>query len=824
MNIHLTLKLLVVSTLLALCGSACKNPVPVYHGERELSFNTGWLFLRDSTVTGAEQAVFDDAAWTRVDLPHDWSVAPLPGGNNDEQTGPFSKKSPGASATGNTLGGTGWYRNHFRLDKTDEGKNVVVRFDGSYMETSVWVNGKPAGEHTYGYTPFYFDITSLLNKAGTTNTIAVKVVNPGKNSRWYSGSGLYRNVTLTVTDPVHVAVWGVHVNSGRITADQADLSIAVTVQNNLPATAQLTVKTRILGPGGNEVLTLQSDMAADAGKTATVLQQGRVNKPALWSVDSPQQYFAEITLERDGKVTDVYKQSFGIRSIAVSAAGGLLINGVPLELKGGCLHHDNGLLGSAAIDRAEVRRIQIMKAAGYNAIRTSHNPPSEAFLNACDSIGIIVIDEAFDMWERPKNPQDYHRFFKTWWKRDLESMVLRDRNHPSVVFWSIGNEINERADTSGVRIAGQLVDAIRDLDSSRFFTGAVCWFWDHPELTWKESAPAFRYLTVGGYNYQWRENEADHKTFPERVIMSTESFPLEVAENWEQAVNNPWVIGDFVWTAMDYLGEAGIGHTQYLKEGEQDSFVMPWPWFNAWCGDLDILGNPKPQMQYKDVIWGNRAVGINVHAPVPEGKTEKVSRWGWPDEVPAWEWKGSEGKPLQVSVYAHGSAVKLELNGKAIGEQELTPDKRQKAVFTVPYEPGTLTATTFENGKALASTSLKTPGEPVAIRLTADRNPIKASRNDLCYVTLELVDQAGNLVTRADTAVRINFWGNGQLAGSGNASPTDIESFGSRRITTFQGKAMLIFRPFEREGTISVQADVKGLKRGSLEIKVADPN
>ena len=257
------------------------------------------------------------------------------------------------------------------------------------------------------------------------------------------------------------------------------------------------------------------------------------------------------------------------------------MNGKPLELKGACLHHDNGLLGAAAFDRAEERRVEIMKANGFNAIRTSHNPPSEAFLDACDRLGMIVIDETFDMWEKPKNPQDYHRFFREWWQKDVEAMILRDRNHPSIAFWSIGNEVPERADTSGVRIANSMISFIRTLDTTRFFTNAICEFWDQPGRKWETTAPGFEPLTVGGYNYQWKKYEEDHKSFPQRIMMGTESIAMEAYENWQQVVNNPWVIGDFVWTGMDYLGETGIGHTQYLTSADKDVFAMTWPWYQC---------------------------------------------------------------------------------------------------------------------------------------------------------------------------------------------------------------------------------------------------
>jgi beta-galactosidase len=782
---------------------------------RDRSFNAGWKFVLDSLPSGQELSAFDDSKWQQVDLPHDWSIMGI---KDSGHIGPFSKKSPGATATGYVLGGTGWYRKHFTIDDKDQGKTAILSFDGVYMESTVWVNGKKAGNHTYGYTPFWFDITSLLNPAGKENIIAVKVENKGRNSRWYSGSGIYRNVKLTLAEPVHVATWGAFVSSKLISDTSAIVTLEVTVQNDAQNDADIKITSKVVGPDKGSAGQATGTSSLKSKGQVKITQSVNISGPVLWSVDNPQLYTAEIEIETGGKVTDRYSVPFGIRTIEVSAEKGFLLNGKSMELKGGCMHHDNGLLGSAAFDRAEVRRVEIMKANGFNAIRTSHNPPSAAFLDACDRLGMIVIDETFDMWEIPKNPQDYHRFFREWWQKDVEAMIMRDRNHPSIVFWSIGNEIPERADTSGVRIANSLISHIRTMDTTRFFTNAICEFWDHPGRKWEATEPGFRPLTVGGYNYQWKKYESDHKSFPERVMMGTESVPMEAFENWQQVVNNPWVIGDFVWTGMDYLGETGIGHTQYLTANDRDVFAMTWPWFNAWCGDIDLTGHKKPQMYYKDVIWGNSQLEMNVHAPVPEGRTERVSYWGWYDEYPGWNWNGNEDRKLQVSVYTVGDSVRLELNGRLIGKKEVSDATRLKATFDVPYEPGELKATAFKGGKEMAVKSLKTTGVPAAIRLTADRNPIRADRNDLCYVTIEVVDEFGQVVTDAALTVNLSVSGSGELIGSGNACPYDMESIGNLAVKTYRGKALAILRPFSKSGTINLNV-TSGRFRESIEIK-----
>jgi beta-galactosidase len=786
---------------------------------RDRNFNDGWKFIRDS-LSGAEAIEYDDSKWTQLDLPHDWSIAVLPGEESEGQIGPFSKLSPGNTATGYVIGGTAWYRKHFSLEKSDAGKIICLRFDGVYMETEVWVNGKNAGNHVYGYTPFYFDITSLLNKPGENNVIAVKVSNTGRNSRWYSGSGIYRNVFLTVTDPLHIPIWGVQITTPEVSESKAKALFNITVKNGLDLEKVATVKLKILSPGSlNKTDTLE-EIKVPAHSQSVLKQEVTIDNPELWTPETPSIYQAIITVHIDGKMVDQYTQSFGIRSVEVSAVNGLLLNGKPLELKGGCMHHDNGLLGSAAFERAEERRVQIMKKNGFNAIRTSHNPPSEAFLNACDRLGMLVIDETFDIWERPKNPQDYHRFFAQRWKKDVESMILRDRNHPSVIIWSIGNEINERADTSGIRIAGSIIEHIKKFDDTRPFTNAICEFWDIPGKPWDATAGAFEMLTIGGYNYQYLRYESDHEKYPQRIMMGTESVPKDAYGNWEMVEKHPYVIGDFVWTGMDYLGETGIGHTQYMTKDQQDVFAMTWPWFNSWCGDIDLIGDKKPQMLYRDVIWNNSKLELNVHPPIPEGKFEQVSYWGWPDEYPHWNWNGYEDKIMRVSAYTKGTAVRLFLNGREIGIKEVSPDTKLTATFDLPYEPGELKAIAYENEKEIAEKIFKTTGVPTAIRLNADRDMLTEGRRDIAYITIEVVDEFGQVVTDAANTVNISVSGNGELIGSGNACPNDMKSMGKTTLNVFHGKALAIVRPLAGSGKITIQVTGKGLTEALHELVV----
>jgi len=676
------------------------------------NFDANWKFhLGD--ITNAESENLNDKSWRTLALPHDWSIEDLPG-RSDSIVGPFTIKSIGATATGYTVGGIGWYRKHFKLNNI-KNKEVNIYFDGVYMNSDVYINGHHLGNHPYGYTPFSYDIASYLKSNGEENIIAVRASNEGKNSRWYSGSGIYRHVWLTVTPSMHVAPWGVYITTPEVSDKLAEINIKTKIINKGTDAGSITIRTTIFD-AKNYVIVNASDKAkigitrAASQDDEDVTQIFQVQQPKLWSPNKPYLYHAVTEIVSNEKVIDRVTNSFGIRSIEITADKGFLLNGQRILLRGGCMHHDNGPLGAATIDRAEIRRVQLLKSFGYNAVRTSHNPPSQQFLDACDSVGIIVIDEAFDQWERPKNPEDYHLYFDTCWQRDISSMVLRDRNHPAVVFWSIGNEINERADASGLAIAKKLGDEVKKFDPSRFVTEAICHFWDHPGYKWDTTAAAFALLDVGGYNYKLDEYESDHAQYPARVMMGTESFPLQAFENWQQVEKHPYVIGDFVWTAMDYIGETGIGHTGL--DSTPGFQLQKFPWFNAWCGDIDLTGGKKPQSYYRDVVWGFSKMEMLVHVPIPERHKEAVSAWGWPDELPSYNFAGSEGKTLQVHVYTKYPTVRLQLNGITIGEENASAETKLTATFNIVYQPGTLKAIGLQNGVAVDSVILQTSGEP----------------------------------------------------------------------------------------------------------------
>lgn len=740
-------------------------------------------------------------------------------GVKSARIGPFdSLESEGADRTGHVLGGIGWYRKRFTVP--ERGRKVALRFDGVYMNSQVWINGRLLGDHPHGYTSFEFDLTPYLRPAGQGNVVAVKVRNEGKNSRWYSGSGIYRHVWLTVRQPLQVPTDGVFVTMPEVSATKAVLKIATEVHNGTSKTAGPRVRVRIVDRTGKAVAKSELLAAISPGSTRAVEQTVTVPRPKLWSSLSPNLYSAVVEVVSEGRLVDQTSVRFGIRKIEVDAKRGFRLNGVPMKLKGGCVHHDNGPLGAVAIDRAEERRVELLKASGFNAIRSSHNPPSTAFLEACDRLGMLVIDEVFDQWSEAKNGnrEDYHRFFDRWAERDVASMVRRDRNHPSVMMWSVGNEIPEqfRAEATGQRLR----KAVLAHDTTRPITQAISSDWSEVARSWSSrSDSAFGHLDVAGYNYLPREMEADHLRRPDRVMMTTESYPRDAFDYWSLVEKNPYVIGDFVWTAMDYLGESGIGHS--VLSNEPDSFFMPWPWFNAWCGDLDLCGFKKAQSLYRDVLWRQRPLAMVVHAPIPAGLTERVSGWGWPNEVASWNWRGQEGKPLQVSVYARCERVRLELNGKTIGEKPVSDATKLTARFDVPYAPGVLRAVGIMGGKVVASTVLRSSGLAQRVRLRVDRPDIRASRNDLSFVTVEVVDEKGVLVSDAEVRLRFSVSGAGELAAHGNGKPNDPASFRKPIGKTFRGQGLVILRPKAGlRGAIRLRVEAEGLPASTVSVRV----
>ena len=778
---------------------------------RDNLFDTGWRFHRGG-AQGAEDPAFNDSDWRKLDLPHDWSIEDLPG-----TASPFNINAISQVNGGFTTGGTGWYRKTFTLPANLRDKQFRVLFEGVYMNCDVWLNGQFLGDHPYGYTSFWFDLTGKLNFDGN-NIICVKVRNEGENSRWYSGSGIYRHVWLQVVPPVNIASWGTYVTTPVVSESEASISVKTTLINKTDKDKKVKLVTRIFGPNRQEaVFPVESTEIIPAGRNTDLGLETKIKDPALWSVDTPNLYNAVTEVYEDGSLTDRLETKFGVRSLKFSVNEGFLLNGKPLKLKGGCVHHDNGLLGSKAYDRAEERRVEILKANGFNAIRCSHNPPSPAFLDACDRLGMLVIDEAFDMWIDQKNPHDYHLYFNEWWKRDIESMVIRDRNHPSIIMWSIGNEIPNRKNPEVVKVANNLAAFIKELDPTRPVTSAV------NDLKTEQDA-YFSALDVAGYNYaaggdhnQESVYRTDHTRLPQRLMFGSESYPLEAFGSWMDVIDNTFVIGDFVWTAFDYIGEASIGWRGYWQK--QDFF----PWNLAYCGDIDICGWKRPQSYYRDALWKEDQLSLWVTPPVPSfepnPERQSWSKWHWSDAVDDWNWNGYEGKSIEVSVYSSCEQVELFLNGKSLGKKPTSRSSSFIATWQVLYQPGTLKAVGFRGKKQIKVAELHTAEEPSRIVLTADRQLIKADGQDLSYITVELTDPRGIRNPKAENLVSFEVEGPGTIVATGNANPVSPESFQLPQRKAWRGRCMVIVKSDAAKGRIILKASSKGTGQTSIDIE-----
>ena len=771
---------------------------------RKQTFDDAWSFkLVDPTV-----GFWQDPALTperTVDLPHDWSV--------DFQRAP---SNPSGALGGFFRTGMGEYHKTFVAPEAWRGKKVLIEFEGVYMNAELWLNGHFVGRHPYGYTSFAFDLTPLLDYEGN-NELRVVVNNACPlNSRWYSGSGIYRHVWLMVADPVHVDHWGVYITTPEIRQGEATARVRTTILNESGASADVTLTSSVVSPGGAAVAEATTCAAIAAHDQVEIGQDVRVPNPQCWSPDTPVLYLLETKVSVAGRVVDSLTTPFGIRSLQVDAEHGFLLNGEPLLLKGGCVHHDNGVLGAASYDRSEERKVELLKASGYNAVRCAHNPPAPSFLDACYRLGLLAIDEAFDMWRAPKTPNDYHVYFDDWWQRDVESMVRRDRNHPSVVMWSVGNELVERGQPEGVEIARTLADQIRSLDPTRPITAAINGLREERLGPWADDL--FAVLDVCGYNYKQEAYRVDHERVPERVIYGSESVAAQAFEHWKSVEELDYVIGDFVWTALDYLGESGIGRV--VPEGEPYPFLPDYPWHQANCGDLDLCGFKRPQSYYRDLLWGNGdALYIAVHSPAPDGKRWTYTRWGWPDVWPNWTWPGREGEVVKVDVYCACEQVALYLNGEHLGAAPTAEQERHIATFEVPYAPGTLKAIGYIGGKRVAEAEIKTVAAPAAIRLTPDRASCSARPGDLIYVTVEVVDQEGRVDPTADHLIRFTIQGAGSIAAVGSSNPKSTEIYRGDQRQAFRGRCLVVLKSNGEPGEIVLHARAEGLAGQALTVR-----
>ena len=740
-------------------------------------FDDGWTFSQDGKTIS-------------VNLPHDWDI--------------YTAPNPESGATGTGGGwyaaGKGEYRKKFA---TPKGEIVKLHFEGVYQKAEVYVNGQKAGQHGYGYTPFTIDVTPYLFKGKRQNEVVVKVNNSEQpNCRWYSGSGIYRHVWLETMPALHIAENGVFVTTPKIEANKATVNVEVTVQNEGNSEQQSIV----------EVEGQQKTVLLKAGESKKVDFSYTISNPHLWSPDDPYLYTANVKLST---LNSQLSTKYGIRSFSFDAEKGFVLNGKPMVLNGACVHHDDGVLGAMAFDAAEIRKVKLMKEAGFNLIRTSHNPTTRAFLDACDSIGMLVIGEAFDGWRTAKLKYDYSTLIDSCYREDIHAMVMRDRNHPSIISWSLGNEVIERKELRVVHTARLLKKAVLEIDDTRPITEALC-AWDRD---WEIYDPHFEVLDIGGYNYMIFKHGSDHQRDPKRVMWQTESYPRDAFRNWATVNDHPYVVGDMVWTGLDYLGESGIGRYYYEGERPGESFAEGGQpdWHGAYCGDVDITGWRKPISHYREMLWDvkgqwSKANGLYMAVKEPNGYRGNIKETMW-SVWPTWEswnWTGStnykgeavpswEGKPIDVEVYTKAPEVKLYLNDKLVGTKQVNRETQFKAVFSIPYEVGVLRAEA--DGK---SVTIATAGEPARLRLTADRNVIAAGGQDLAYITVEVVDKDGRVCPDAAIPCEAVVKGQGQLMAFASADLKDREPKTSSRVTTWKGRALLVVRSSKTKGKAQI--------------------
>ncbi len=786
-----------------------------------------------------------------VTLPHDAMIG--------------GERSPSASpASGYFLGGVWQYRRSLDVSPDHADACILLEFEGVYRDARVYVNDALVAHRPYGYSEFVVQIDPLL-RFGEHNEIRVEA-RAHEDSRWYSGAGIHRNVWLLRAGRIHVLPRGVRVTTPELDDDIAVVAVAIDVCNHSNTMSSATVGAELLDAEGTVVAKSSAPASTVPGETAVVRHRLAVARPHRWAPDDPYLYSCRVTLADGEETLDVETTTFGMRTLSLDAVRGLRVNDEPILLRGACVHHDNGPLGAGAIDRAEERRIEILKAAGFNAIRSAHNPVSRAMLGACDRLGVLVIDESFDMWAEPKSEFDYALRFPDWWEADIEAMVRKDVNHPSVIMYSIGNEVPEAGRPYGARLGRALAEKVRSLDGTRFVTEAISGLLiGGPELMaelrksidegmarqaaesgeetgvntavtnladWlnqlmtspvvaARSAETLSYLDVAGYNYMESRFKMDGDLYPHRAIMATETHPAAIDTGWAGVIDNPHVIGDFVWTGWDYLGEAGVGRTVYAQPGEAAgpaAFQGEYPWLTAWCGDIDITGHRRPQSHYREIVFGLRTDPfIAVGRPEHHGEAAGATPWAWSDVVSSWSWEGHEGAPVTVEVYADADEVELLVNGRSVGSQPAGKANRYRATFETVFEPGRIEAVARQNATECGRTEIRSAAGPVQLSATVDRSEINADPRDLAFVTLALVDHDGVPFGVGARVVEVTVDGPGVLQALGSANPLSEEAFTLPRCTTFDGRALAVVRP-TGSGAITVTAAAEGCDPQQVQI------
>ena len=777
------------------CSTTDTNPRKVE------DFNQDWSF--NLTEEDASYEDFNDADWRVLNLPHDWSIE-----------GQFSEEHPATAGGGALPGGIGWYRKSFVVPEEDSVKKVFIEFDGVYWNSTVYLNGKKIGFRPNGYISFRYDLTQYLKYGEAENVLAVKVDNSKQpNSRWYSGSGIYRNVRLVKTNPVHVDLWGSYITTPEVDSNLAQVAVATTISNSTGQTKNLIVDTKILDQKGIIVASSSMEVAIEPSKRQEITQNIEVAGPDLWSVNNPALYSAKTTIKEEKEILDVYKTSFGIRSFDFDVEKGFVLNGEQVKILGVCNHHDLGCLGAAINERALERQLEILKEMGCNGIRTAHNPPAPELLDLCDKMGFIVMDETFDMWKKKKSPEDYAQFWDQWHVRDLKDHMIRDRNHPSVFMWSIGNEILEQWDTSGIQMVQDLAAIAKSIDSTRPITTAN----NPPNQGNNLNKPNI--LDLIGYNYAHKEYEKHREVFPDRPFIATETtsglmtrghydMPSDSIRRWPirwdiafttgnpdltvsayDNVSAPWgstheetwkiikkhdyLSGMYIWTGFDYMGEP----TPY-----------GWPARSSYFGIIDLAGFPKDVYYMYQSEWTDKDV---LHL------------------YPHWNWE--EGQEVDMVVYSNCEEVELFLNGESLGTKKKEVEDL-RLTWMLDYVPGEVKAVGRTNGKVVMETSVKTAGEPGKIDLSPDRSIIKADGKDLSFITVEVLDENGVIVPNAENLIDFKVEGDAFIAGVDNGNPVSHEPFKASFRKAFHGKCLVVIQSKTNKGQVILTASSEGIE------------
>lgn len=799
-------------------------------------FNNDWKVTKiDGMLLGPFITGFKEGK--PVTLPHDAMI--------EEEK---SEKCLNSFTTGYYPGGVYRYTKRFLVPEEWRDKTVTIELEGVYMSAFVFLNGEHMLTHNGGYSNFYVNLDSAL-LYGEENELEVIANNSGEpNSRWYTGSGIYRNVNLIVGNLLHIKNDSIRVTTPEIDDTAAVVVVEAQLENQENQSCRANMVTRIYGPDHQLVSKEETPAVIYRNETVSLRQRITVLEPKLWDCDHPELYSCEIEIMTEDGCVDRENVSFGIRRLSLDAQRGLMVNGREVKLRGACIHHDNGIIGACTLQKAEERKCRLLKEAGFNCIRSAHNPISKELLDACDRIGMYVMDELWDMWNFPKNANDNAMFFPGTWKEEVRRMVEKDFNHPSVLMYSTGNEIPEVGRPSGSRMNRAISEEIRKLDPARYVTSAfnallasIDYKMEisaamrkkaasenkelndlmgeresvvsgnflknahvHPIMTEKIDeymAP----LDIAGYNYVTIRHEMDRETRPNRVIIGSETFPSEIAQLWEVVERNKHVIGDMTWTGMEHLGESNLQLMSY--EGEEDSRLKN----SNGVGDIDLLGHRKQVSYYREIVFGlRRDPYITVERPEHYGRKLHRSAWAFEDSVSSWCWSGFEHQPVVVNVFGDGDEVELFVNGGSMGRKAIGEEKKYTASFRTVYEPGRIEAVLYKDGQVCGKHVLETVGEGKKLYAEADRTVLTADGQDIAFVTVSLRDEQGRDDLQAADAVRVEVKGPGYLAGYGNADLNTDKRYSDPEWPMYDGYVQAAVRTTCDEGDITVTFTSEG--------------